>query len=259
MITPAHGASQRSSHAMKRVIAFCLWGSDPFYWKGAIENARIAQTLFPGWECLYHVASQKIPESDLRELQSLENTRIIEHPGEGDPSGMLWRFEEADAPDVDVFLSRDTDSRLSERERSAVDRWLASGRRFHVMRDHPEHRCAMLGGMWGCRSTRAVRLKTAIELWLHRRTGKPCHGMDQDFLAEVVWPEARKDCLVHDPFFSGRPFPQRRRGRDGVYFVGERFSADNRPAFLNDRDALDTWVSKWRYLKWIRRFRPCRF
>ena len=45
---------------------------------------------------------------------------------------------------------RDLDSRLSFREKMAVDEWVESGLRFHVMRDHPSHSMwPMSGGMWG--------------------------------------------------------------------------------------------------------------
>ena len=37
------------------------------------------------------------------------------------------------------YLMRNLDSRLSIREKLAVDEWVSSGKRFHVMRDHPSH------------------------------------------------------------------------------------------------------------------------
>ena len=61
--------------------------------------------------------------------------RILPVPG--DWSGMFWRFAAIDDHDVEVMLSRDTDSRLTLREKAAVDDWLSSGKLFHVMRDHP--------------------------------------------------------------------------------------------------------------------------
>ena len=53
--------------------------------------------------------------------------------------------------DVDVMISRDTDSRVSHREMIAVNKWLESDKGFHIMRDHPWHTTKILGGMWGCR------------------------------------------------------------------------------------------------------------
>ena len=40
---------------------------------------------------------------------------------------------------MDAFVSRDLDSRLSQREATAVQHWLASNRTFHIMRDHWDH------------------------------------------------------------------------------------------------------------------------
>jgi hypothetical protein len=61
---------------------------------------------------------------------------------------------------VDIFLSRDLDSRFSEREVAAVDEWLKSEETFHVMRDHELHTNEMLAGMWGVKlEQKDVRFK----------------------------------------------------------------------------------------------------
>jgi hypothetical protein len=49
---------------------------------------------------------------------------------------MLWRFRPAFEEDDTIVLVRDADSRLSRRERAAVEDWLASDFDFHIMRDH---------------------------------------------------------------------------------------------------------------------------
>ena len=48
-----------------------------------------------------------------------------------------------------MFVSRDLDSRLSERENAAVQEWLKSNKSIHVMRDHIKHDFTILGGLWG--------------------------------------------------------------------------------------------------------------
>ena len=51
---------------------------------------------------------------------------------------------------VDVFFSRDLDSRLSEREAAVVTEFLATkNAHLHVMRDHSAHSTQIMGGMWG--------------------------------------------------------------------------------------------------------------
>ena len=58
---------------------------------------------------------------------------------------------------VDLYVSRDLDSRLNERELAAVQEWLDSSKEFHFMRDHPQHNTEILGGVWGCKMTETVR------------------------------------------------------------------------------------------------------
>ena len=50
------------------------------------------------------------------------------------------------------MASRDLDSRLNQREASAVQDWLADEHAaFHFMRDHPAHSIEILGSGWGVR------------------------------------------------------------------------------------------------------------
>jgi hypothetical protein len=52
-------------------------------------------------------------------------------------------------PEVELFVSRDLDSRFSAREEAAVAEWVESVRALHAMGDHPWHPVPMLGGGWG--------------------------------------------------------------------------------------------------------------
>lgn len=54
-------------------------------------------------------------------------------------------------PLVDIFVSRDLDSPIIDREREAVKIWEKSDKILHYMRDHPYHRYPILGGMWGAK------------------------------------------------------------------------------------------------------------
>ena len=52
---------------------------------------------------------------------------------------MVWRFLPLLDPMVDLFMSRDADSFIFEREIVAVQEWLNSTATFHIMRDHQRH------------------------------------------------------------------------------------------------------------------------
>ena len=198
----------------KKIIAYSLWGDSHKYNVGAIRNAELAQTIYPDWISRFYV-SDCVPQSTIQALRGIPNTEIVEK-GPGDWDGMFWRFEPASESDVYAMISRDTDSRLSWREKHAVDAWLESDKDFHIMRDHPWHGTAILGGMWGVRNGLLSDLKDLMNSYKKGNYWQ----VDQNFLRELVLPRVQHTVLTHDPFFEHKPFPTE---RENLEFVGEVF------------------------------------
>ena len=215
-----------------RVISFSLWGDNPTYTVGALRNAEFGALIYAGWQCRFYCGSS-VPEVIIAELRRLPHVRVVEMAEPGDWRGTFWRFYPASDPDVAVMLSRDTDSRLTARERAAVDAWLASNRDFHVMRDHPKHCTSILGGMWGVRNGLLRDMRGLIDAQLHDDRWQA----DQEFLAAVIAPRVRHCWLEHDEYFARRPFPCARVGRQ---FVGQPFDALDRP--LHERPTQLAWA-----------------
>jgi hypothetical protein len=144
---------------------------------------------------------------------------------QGDWTGTVWRFFAAADADVDVVIFRDTDSRVSIREKLAVDDWLSSDKSFHIMRDHPYHSAKILAGMWGMRHGKLRHIRELIDGWAM----KDYWQADQDFLRECVYPLTKGDCYVHDEFFfyeeETHPFPIKRFDYE---FVGEIFDKNDK-------------------------------
>ena len=204
---------------MKKVISFSLWGTNPIYCTGAIKNADLAMAHYPDWICRYHVG-RSTPEDCIAELENRENVELILRSEEGNWEGMFWRFLDASDPEVDVMISRDADSRLNHREAMAVNEWLAGTKDFHIMRDHPQHATAILGGMWGARNGLLLEMDNMVEKY----TKGDFWQVDQNFLREVVYPLVRHNCEVHDEFFEKNRFPtERKRGQ----FVGQAFDEND--------------------------------
>ena len=128
---------------MKKIISFSLWGNNPKYTIGAIKNAELSKIIYPDWICRFY-CGKSVPLDIIEKLKSYDNVEVIEMDEYGDWNGMFWRFYACE--DADVMISRDTDSRLSFREKSAVDEWMNSDKDFHIMRDHPYHNALILGG-----------------------------------------------------------------------------------------------------------------
>jgi hypothetical protein len=205
---------------MKKIISFSLWGDNPKYTIGAIRNAELTPIIYPGWVSRFY-CGESVPTDIIKTLISLPNTEVVMMDVNGDWTGMFWRFYACE--DSDIMLSRDTDSRLSLREKLAVDEWLSSDKDFHIMRDHPYHNTEILGGMWGVRNGLLKNIKELISDY----TKGDFWQVDQNFLREKIHPLVVNNSFTHDSYLNyntiSKPFPSERINRE---FVGDVFDGN---------------------------------
>lgn len=210
---------------IKNIVAYSLWGNHPMYWVGALKNIELVKKYFPTWICRFYI--DKLCDQNLIDTIKGDNVEVILVDSKDSFHGMFWRFWAAEDPDVNIFLSRDCDSRISEREFCAINEWLESDKDFHIMRDHPYHTVPILGGMWGCRNglMREINLSKLIEQW-----GKyEKKGIDQDFLGQVIYPKIINNCIEHSEFglyFGGKTklFPTKRHNYE---YIGDIFDEND--------------------------------
>jgi len=172
------------------------------YFKGIKENLMLLKLFYPNYIMrLYYQASNKT----LSKLCSLACTENILDlcPAEslplfGDTTSvypLIWRFLPAIDPQVDIFFSRDLDSRISAREAAVVQQFLQSDGKVHIMRDHPAHGAPIMGGMWGAKVKQTRKefhesfkkiFKNGVA-YVNRTYG----GWDQIALQRFIWPWAK--------------------------------------------------------------------
>ena len=119
----------------------------------------------------------------------------------------FWRFLAMIDPEVDIALSRDADSRFTKCELLMVNEWLASGKKFHVMRPGP-YPLPILGGLWGVRGN-IPNFKELLED--HLRSGSKFRITDEHFLRDKLYPQMKGKVFVHEHRSRVKPW----------YFVGE--------------------------------------
>lgn len=211
---------------MTKIISFCLWGDNPKYNVGAIKNAILARQIYPGWITRFYCGQSVPKDTRLALYQNDGLTEIIPLNVPGDWRMMLDRFQPINENGVECIISRDCDSRLSLREKEAVDEWLASDKSFHTMHDHPHHSVPILGGMFGIKKGLFSEMGRHAAEWA--RSHESRWQVDQDFLTEVVWPVVQNDTLNHDEFYrhlwGGRPFSS---PRNGLEFIGATYDEFN--------------------------------
>jgi hypothetical protein len=217
---------------MKKVISFSLWGDNPTYNIGAIKNAELAKEFYPDFECWFYIHPETVPEYTIKKLQEFDNTKIILKSGDLNIiKPMMWRFEAIDDEDVEIMLSRDTDSRFLLREKLAVDEWLKSNTIFHIMRDHPHHNFCILGGMFGTKKLNQLpswrNIMNSFNQIGHR-------DYDQTFLRDYIYPLIKYNSTIHASFNKMEPhsknFPI--NYCNNLRFVGEYiYNDDSRSTF----------------------------
>ncbi len=209
----------------KKIISFSLWGDDTRYTLGAFRNCELALKIYPDWICRFHVGLNT-PTEVIDKLKSFPNSEIKMKDTDGDWTGMFWRFEDASDETVDVMISRDCDSRLTLREKNIVDQWLNSGKKFHIIRDHPYHNTEILGGMWGVRDHFLKDIKEMINSY----NKGDFWQIDQNFLREKIYPLIKNDCHVNSEFIMAKgenPLPFL-NPRDADHFIGQAYNGEDK-------------------------------
>lgn len=207
---------------MKKVISFSLWGDNPKYTVGALKNIDLLPMVYPGWDAYFYVG-KTVPDKILYHMEIYDNVKIIQKEENNDWTSMFWRFEASYDKDVNITIFRDTDSRLSLREKLAVDEWIKSDKTFHIMRDHPYHKFPILGGMWGVKNNNNYNLEKLIKEFYNNYSSNR-YGTDYEFFIQKLYPIIKEDCLVHDEFFEKKSFPNKRYNYD---FVGQVFDEND--------------------------------
>ncbi len=213
---------------MRKLISFCLWGNKPKYTVGALKNIDLAKTIYPDWECHFYIAND-VPTEFVEAISTRAVIHNINLPGG-------WRFatERFRAIDleVDYVIFRDTDSRLSMRERDAVTDWISSRKVLHIMKDHPHHHhppkhpFPILAGMWGLKKQGFDKNMAKL---LDSYTNTEQYHYDQIFLRDFIWKDLHKSALIHDAFpstksFRNKDFPTPRNPNE---FVGQPFDEND--------------------------------
>lgn len=182
-----------------RLITFSLFGDNPLYCFGAVENAKLAKAIYPDWTARFYVA-QDVPIKCIEDLEEY-GAQVVHCERKSPYDGLNWRFRPFNEDDVDVWISRDCDSRLNWRERRAVDEWLSTDKSTHLMRDGHNHSYTIMAGMFGINNK-----------LFHSRYGKLIleslnysREDDQTILHHAVWNRIVNDHVCHDHWNHNKP------------------------------------------------------
>jgi len=191
---------------IKKIISFAVWGSNPKYANAAYENLLLQKIIYPDWICRFYI-DDTVP-LEIKEKLEGDGAEVIMMPRSNGNYGLFWRFEPLKDLTIERFIVRDSDSRLNIREAAAVKEWEESGKEFHIMRDHEQHRAYICGGMWGATSEFINKYASIYDEELKRflsslsfvniQTPRGNYfNSDQPFLWKHIWPRIINSHIAH--------------------------------------------------------------
>ena len=214
-----------------KVFSFSVFGDDPVYTIGVIKNIALIKEFFPDWKA--HIYLPHNQNSDyVKRINEYDNTVITLMEDQGS-FNRAWRFMSISEDWVDVMVSRDADSRISMRDRVAIDEWLASSYNYNIIRDHPGgHHWAINAGMWGAKKTEFIKHIDQMLEECKRRLPYVMPTFDQEFLRAVIYPMIVKESMVHDEYYKyepqAKPIDYDRKLTDFA-FIGESIDENDIP------------------------------
>jgi hypothetical protein len=211
-----------------KIISYCLWGEAQKYIVGMKRNIELAAEIYPGWQVNIALGknSSHLYEPLRKTADSLNVKLAVDQYPREDWSLMLDRFWPITDPACEVIISRDSDSRLTLREKACVDEWLDSSYGVHSISDHPHHSLSIMGGLCGFKQgSLPSNFATMLNDWQRNTEAK--WQQDQLFLNGPLLPMISNNLLRHDNFyankFGGKPMPT---VRNGYEFCGATINAD---------------------------------
>lgn len=214
---------------MKRVISYCLFGTNRKYYVGALENIRLRDIHFSGWVCRFYTTHDNMDNPAILELKKMHGVEVcgVSLGREINTTGA--RFFTIDEPDVEINISRDTDSRLSERDAWAVNKWISMSTPVMTIRDHPAHttnhaivKHPIMAGMCAFKPS-DINYQDQYTKFIKSKGGY--YGVDQAFLRDIIYPvHKNKLTIVSDLQENTISIPVPRIDYE---FIGDTFDENN--------------------------------
>tara|TARA_Y100000389_G_scaffold153040_1_gene153173 strand:- start:15476 stop:20974 length:5499 start_codon:yes stop_codon:yes gene_type:complete len=215
---------------MINVLSFCLYGRNATYIIGMKENILLGNKFFPEWEIRIYY-NDTVPEKYIEEYKKMKaNCILCKNIGLNKMNweGMFWRWFPLDDENVECWISRDADSRLSEREANIVKEWSQSGKTLHCIRDHRCHFNPIMGGLFGV-NNKSFHSKykfekiTDIISNLYKYYKERPYNVDQIFLNDKLWSLLKNDVMSHISNGGRRIYDSDIQFPNAHQFIGKQY------------------------------------
>lgn len=249
---------------MKGLVSFTLFGNKKLYTEGALRNAEQWKQGPLDVDTIFYVGDS-VPEKVSSKLIDRGAYVMFMKGFPEDQTATFWRwqaFGPVTGHDYDFVLSRDVDSRPSEREYFALNEWLRGSQNFHVIRDHPFHGVPILAGLFGVKKPLLPLVhellpasppedwyKTVVRACNHLTvayTSNDFYQVDQWWLRLRLYPHLRNQIMAHDSFFGfeRKRFRRELPPRENNSFIAECHTENEELRHPEHRLLFNEWPQR---------------
>lgn len=178
-----------------KVFSFCIFGNKKKYLLGLCKNIEIINEKFPDFY-IWIYAGNDIPEEYIIKYKSYKNIKYIETEY-NNRFLTCMRFFPIDESNIDLFFSRDTDSRITNRDIWCINQFIKSDKTYHVVREHYFHKALIMTGIFGAKKNINININLSEKFNEIKNELCENYNIDVDFVNKFLYNSIKNDLLIH--------------------------------------------------------------
>jgi hypothetical protein len=207
-----------------------VWGNIPRYIFGAKRQIELAKKYYPDWTIRIYVDDM----DKTKEFNDCETILV-----DDGTSGYFWRFRSLFENENNIVQIRDCDSRITIREKMAVQEWLQSDKSFHTFKDHDAHyEFPVMAGCFGFKGKLSNSLHDIMQQF---EKNTFFYTNDQVYLRDHVWQVVQENCLIHSIKDVGWFSDTRKKLKNRFSFCGNGYDERDMPLYPESLAAFSGW------------------
>jgi len=204
---------------MTKLISMSVYGNNPRYIIGAKRQIELAKQHYPDWNIRIYTDNIKNFQNDPVELVPILDG--------GFP--MFHRFYPMFESSENITMVRDSDSRITIREKMCIDEWLNSDKIFHTFKDHDAHfEFPIIGCAFALKGQLPDKILEIMERYMNQHK---FYLSDQFFLRDCVYPLVKNSTLLHSMNEPGWFADTRKLLKNKYSFCGNGYTELDQPLY----------------------------
>jgi hypothetical protein len=255
------------------IFSFCIYGNGLKYYLGLVENVIVINKYYPDAYIHIYVGKNHNKEFiDKMKDKNYDNIAYIETGIEGAINTYyryksIISYEGCGGCTNNVFISRDTDSCINDRDRWCINDFLNEEYEkyyFQVIRDHYWHKSKLLAGLTCFVDDGSDRFNTMrnefkknfdiIEMTINSNSNNYNYGCDEEILNNKIYPIIKDNLIVYTNIcaYAGENVKNINYENDNYNFVGNVIEYE-----LDGQEVKKRYVFKYddfnlvEHIKWL--------